>query len=117
MKLNSWVRPYDFSLYYLSDIHRTEEDVQVPKLGVFLWGDLIQPTKLVGIDGFMVSQVEWFILGGKGFPWTSFGMSAEFPNLFPCKFHNHSLLLTLLALLLLSLLSKQHPFYLLEFGL
>jgi len=30
--------------------------------------DLIEPSKFVGVDGFTVSQVEWFILGGKGFP-------------------------------------------------
>jgi len=52
---------------YLFDIHRTEEHIQVLKLGVFLGGDLVQPSKSVGIDGFLVSQVEWFILGGKGF--------------------------------------------------
>ena len=105
-----------FLCIYLFDIHGTEEHIQVAKLRIFLWGDLIQPSKFVGMDGFLVSQVEWFMSWGKGFPWTRFGMSAQFPNLFPFKFHNHSLLLTLLALLL-SLLSKQNPVYLLVFGL
>jgi len=48
-------------------MRRTEADIQVPKLGIFLWGYLKEFAKLVGIDGFAAFQIEWFIFGGSSF--------------------------------------------------
>lgn len=50
--------------YYLIDLHRTDKYIQILKLWIFLWGNLKELAKLVGIEGVAASQVEGSRLRG-----------------------------------------------------
>lgn len=67
---------YDYVFVYLINLHGREREFQILQLRIFVWGDLVQVAKLVGIYGFIASQVEGGGFRGSASSWDGFGMSA-----------------------------------------